>query len=110
MNHGPRNKLFVMMILEFFIWGAWLPLIWGYMGTAVADGGLGFSATQQAWIGSGFAIDPAAIPKLQSLTKNRFRFTEGKILVDLPKQPPNTPTRVSIEAAMPMVKALLEAL
>lgn len=56
MNHGPRNKLFVMMILEFFIWGAWLPLIWGYMGAAVADGGLGFSATQQAWIGSGFAI------------------------------------------------------
>ena len=56
MNHGPRNKLFVMMILEFFIWGAWLPLIWGYMGTAVAEGGLGFSATQQAWIGSGFAI------------------------------------------------------
>lgn len=61
-------------------------------------------------VGTGFAIDPAAIPKLQSLTKNRFRFTEGKILVELPKQPPNTPTKVSIEAAMPLVKALLEAL
>lgn len=56
MNTGIRNKLFLMMVLEFFIWGAWLPLIWGYMGTAVSEGGLGFSATQQAWVGSGFAI------------------------------------------------------
>ena len=26
-----RFKLFVMMALEFFIWGAWLPLIFGYL-------------------------------------------------------------------------------
>ena len=26
-----RLKLFVMMTLEFFIWGAWLPLIFGYL-------------------------------------------------------------------------------
>ena len=29
-------------------------------------------------VGSAFAIDPGAIPKLQSLTKNRFRFGDGK--------------------------------
>ena len=45
-----------MMVLEFVIWGAWLPLIWGYMGTAVADGGLGFTPSQNAWVGSSFAI------------------------------------------------------
>ncbi len=56
MNHSQRNKLFFMMILQFFIWGAWLPLIWGYMGGAIAEGGLGFSGSQQAWVGSGFAI------------------------------------------------------
>jgi MFS family permease len=39
-----------MMALEFFIWGAWLPLIWGYMG------GLGFTANQVALVGSTFAI------------------------------------------------------
>jgi nucleoside transporter len=43
-------RLFGMMLLEFFIWGAWLPLIWGYMG------GLGFTGTQIALIGSTFAI------------------------------------------------------
>jgi MFS family permease len=32
-------KLLLMMVLEFFIWGAWLPLIFGYLPS------LGFSAT-----------------------------------------------------------------
>jgi len=45
-----------MMVLEFAIWGAWLPLIWGYMGAKVEEGGLGFSGSQIAWVGSAFAI------------------------------------------------------
>ncbi|MGZ8938503.1 MAG: nucleoside permease [Limisphaerales bacterium] len=47
-----RLKLFIMMVLELFIWGAWLPLIWSYMGPQ----GLNFSPDQQAIIGSAFAI------------------------------------------------------
>src|SRR6185437_16074320 len=35
-------------------------------------------------VGSAFELQPSAIPKLQSLTKNKFRFAEGKVLVDLP--------------------------
>src|SRR5262245_10821299 len=41
-----RFKLSVMMFLEFFVWGAWFPLIFGYLATP----SLGFSGTQQAWI------------------------------------------------------------
>ncbi len=48
--NSPRNKLFVMMVLELFVWGAWLPLVWPYM-TAI-----GFTGGQQAWVGSAFAI------------------------------------------------------
>ena len=40
MNHSPRLRLFLMMVLQFFIWGAWLPLIFGYLPS------LGFSASQ----------------------------------------------------------------
>jgi len=45
-----RFKLSVMMFLEFFIWGAWLPLIFGYLPS------LGFTATEQAWIINAFAL------------------------------------------------------
>ena len=49
---APTFRLWLMMVLEFAIWGAWLPLIWGYMG----KDGLAFSDSQIAWVGSAFAI------------------------------------------------------
>jgi nucleoside transporter len=50
MSQKVRIQLTVMMVLEFFIWGAWLPLVWPYMAE------LGFSGTQVALVGSAFAI------------------------------------------------------
>jgi MFS family permease len=49
---APTFRLWLMMVLEFAIWGAWLPLIWGYMG----PDGLAFTDSQIAWVGSAFAI------------------------------------------------------
>ena len=49
---APTFRLWLMMVLEFAIWGAWLPLIWGTMG----KDGLAFTDTQIAWVGSAFAI------------------------------------------------------
>jgi len=49
----PRVRLFIMMVLQFFIWGAWLPPLFHLMG---AKEGLDFSGTQQFIIGSCFAI------------------------------------------------------
>jgi transcription-repair coupling factor (superfamily II helicase) len=53
-------------------------------------------------VGSGFQLDPASIPKLQSISKNRFRFGEGKITIDLPAR--------SAADQLPTLHALLEAL
>ncbi len=53
MNRSPRFRLFLMMVLQFFIWGAWLPPLFHLMG---AKEGLNFTATQQTLIGSCFAI------------------------------------------------------
>lgn len=50
MNSSPRFKLFLMMVLEFFIWGAWLPLIFGYLPS------LGFTAPQQSLILNAFPV------------------------------------------------------
>src|SRR5580692_649888 len=50
MNSGIRFKLFLMMVLEFFIWGAWLPLIFSYLPS------LGFSPTQQSLILNAFPV------------------------------------------------------
>src|SRR5574339_647205 len=50
MNNSPRLKLFVMMVLEFLIWGAWLPLIFGYLPS------LGFTPGEQSWILNAFPI------------------------------------------------------
>lgn len=58
-------------------------------------------------VGSAFELQASAIQKLQSLTKNRFRFAEGKILVDLP---PLRPKQRAEEIWMPLLRALLEAM
>jgi nucleoside transporter len=47
---GTKLKLFLMMVLEFFIWGAWLPLIFGYLPS------LGFTPGQQSWVLNMFPI------------------------------------------------------
>ena len=50
MIYSIRFRLFVMMVLEFFIWGCWLPLIYGYLPS------LKFTTVQQAWILNAFPI------------------------------------------------------
>lgn len=47
---NPTARLFLMMVLEFFIWGAWLPLVFPYMAK------IGFNDGQTALVGSTFAI------------------------------------------------------
>jgi nucleoside transporter len=50
MNKAIRFRLFLMMVLEFVIWGAWLPLIYGYLPS------LNFTPLQQSWILNAFPI------------------------------------------------------
>jgi transcription-repair coupling factor (superfamily II helicase) len=58
-------------------------------------------------VGSGFVMEPAAIPTFQSLTKNRFRFGDGRILVDLP---PLAKGERPETLWMPLLRRLLEAM
>lgn len=49
-SSGMVFRLWLMMFLEFFIWGAWLPLVFGYLNH------LGFSESQQTWILIAFPV------------------------------------------------------
>src|SRR6188474_77141 len=49
-DQSIKLKLFIMMILEIAIWGAWQPKIFNYMNM------LGFVAWQQSLVGSVFGI------------------------------------------------------
>jgi len=52
MQRSVFYKLFAMMFLEFFIWGAWLPLTFGYL----AQDGLDFAPWQQSLILNAFPV------------------------------------------------------
>src|SRR5882672_2211825 len=58
MNNFYWFKLFIMMVLEFFIWGAWLPLIFGYLPS------LGFLPDKP----------PAALSFLANIVPQKFLF------------------------------------
>lgn len=65
MHTTIRFKLFLMMVLEFAIWGAWLPLIFGYLPS------LGFSAS----------VPPHAIAGLIP-TKLWFLFSQQSLILN----------------------------
>ncbi|MGO8678166.1 MAG: MFS transporter [Limisphaerales bacterium] len=50
MSISIRFRLFLMMVLQFFIWGAWLPLIYSYLPS------LKFTPAEQSWILSTFPL------------------------------------------------------
>ncbi len=58
-------------------------------------------------VGSGFELSAAMVPRFAALTKNRFRFSEGKVLVDLPHAPPGSRAE---DLWMPLLRELLEAI
>jgi nucleoside transporter len=50
MSSNIRLRLFLMMVLEFVIWGAWLPLIYNYLPS------LKFTPAEQSWILNAFPL------------------------------------------------------
>ena len=73
MDKTIRFKLILMMVLEFFIWGAWFPLIFGYLPS------LGFSPSEQSWILNAFPI--AAIVGMGALIVPSLELAPGDVIV-----------------------------
>ena len=47
---GIDWRLYVMMFLQYAVWGVWLPILPNYLKGTVAEGGLGFDGYQVGWI------------------------------------------------------------
>ncbi|HPA16403.1 MAG TPA: MFS transporter [Verrucomicrobiae bacterium] len=71
-----RFRLAALMFLEFFVWGAWIVPISGYM-----NGVLGFSGTQIGWICGASALGAMVSPLFVGYVADRFFATERVLAV-----------------------------
>lgn len=71
MSTAPR--LAVMMLLQYAVWGVWLPYLANYLGADPADGGLGFTGTQVGWLlGLAGSVGAVAAPFVAGQLADRF--------------------------------------
>ncbi|MGH7560265.1 MAG: MFS transporter [Gemmatimonadales bacterium] len=71
------GRLSLMMLLQYAVWGAWLPLAARYLTAPVAEGGLGFTGTQMGLIlGLAGSIGAIASPFIAGQLADRYFSTE----------------------------------
>ncbi len=70
-------RLSGMMLLQYAVWGAWLPVASRYLGASTAEGGLGFTGAQIGWIlGLGGSIGAICAPFIAGQFADRYFSTE----------------------------------
>jgi nucleoside transporter len=71
------TRLSLMMLLQYAVWGAWLPLAGRYLSAPVAEGGLGFTGSQIGLIlGLAGSIGAVAAPFIAGQVADRYFSTE----------------------------------
>ncbi len=80
MTNEPRptlGPLSLMMLLQYAVWGAWLPLAGRYLSAPTADGGLGFTGPQIGLIlGLAGSVGAMASPFIAGQVADRYFRTE----------------------------------
>ena len=72
-KRAPTFSLSLMMLLQYAVWGVWLPYLATYLQASTAEGGLGFSSTQVGWIlGLAGSIGAITAPFLGGQIADRF--------------------------------------
>ncbi|GMU37953.1 MAG: MFS transporter [Phycisphaerae bacterium] len=75
-------RLAGMMLLQYAVWGAWLPVAARLLGAPVSDGGLGFDGRQVGWIlGLGGSIGAICAPFIAGQFADRVFSTERVLAV-----------------------------
>lgn len=77
MSHRALGRLSFMMLLQYAVWGAWLPLAARYLSASTAEGGLGFTGAQIGMIlGLAGSIGAVAAPFIAGQVADRYFSTE----------------------------------
>lgn len=77
MANSPVGRLSLMMLLQYAVWGAWLPLAARYLSATPAEGGLGFTGGQIGMIlGLAGSIGAVASPFIAGQIADRYFRTE----------------------------------
>lgn len=72
-----KFRLSLMMFLQYAVWGVWLPVLGGYLGSPTASGGLGFSGGQIGMIlGTAGACGAILAPFIAGQVADRFMNAE----------------------------------
>lgn len=79
------ERLSLMMLLQYAVWGIWLPIVGRFLTAPVADGGLGFTLAQMGWVlGLAGSIGALAAPFIAGQLADRVMNAEralGLLLV-----------------------------
>ncbi len=79
----PFRRLSMMMLLQYAVWGVWLPILTRYLQAPLESGGLGFTPSQVGWIaGLGGSIGALTAPWIAGQFADRY-FPTQKFLACL---------------------------
>jgi len=77
-----KSRLSLMMLLQYSVWGVWLPVLATYLQSGTADGGLGFTSGQVGWIlGLAGSIGAVCAPFIAGQFADRYFSTEKFLAV-----------------------------
>jgi nucleoside transporter len=81
-NQSVESRLSLMMLLQYAVWGAWLPIAARYMSAPVSAGGLGFSPSDIGMIlGLAGSIGAVFSPFIAGQVADRYFSTERFLAV-----------------------------
>lgn len=82
MTASVYSRLSFMMLLQYAVWGIWLPVLARYLQASPADGGLGFTPGQVGWIvGLGGSVGAVTAPFVAGQIADRYFSTERFLAV-----------------------------
>lgn len=74
---GVTARLSAMMLLQYAVWGIWMPYLSAYLNSPTAAGGLGFSQGQVGWImGLAASIGAVSAPFIAGQVADRYMNAE----------------------------------